>query len=42
MKAFIAGCVAAVLIAVVAAFALQWADRSSASYYQSETGDVRL
>ena len=42
MKAFIAGCAAAVVIAVLAAVALQWLDVSSATYFQSDTGNVRL
>lgn len=42
MKAFLAGCAAAVLIGVAAAVALQWVDRSAQTYYQSETGNVRL
>ena len=42
MKAFLAGCAAAILIAVIAALALQWVDRPAQSYYQSQTGDVRL
>lgn len=40
MKAFIASCVAVVVIAVVAAFALDTYDRSSATVYS--TGNVRL
>ena len=42
MKAFLAGCAAAILIAVIAAVAFQWVDRSAGSFYQSETGNVRL
>jgi len=42
MKAFLAAVVAAILIAVASAFALDWLDRSSASVYQSEQGNVRL
>ena len=41
MKAFLAGAVAAILIAVVAAVALQWLDWSSANVYQAQ-GNVRL
>lgn len=42
MKAFIAGCLAAIVIGVVAALALQMVDREASSFYQSETGNVRL
>jgi hypothetical protein len=42
MKAFIAGCVAAIVIGVVAAVVLQIVDRDAGSFYQSETGNVRL
>ena len=42
MKAFLAAVLAAVLIAVGAAFALDQLDRSSAKAYQTTTGDVRL
>lgn len=40
MKAFWAGIAAAIVIAVVAWFALGWLDWSAASVYQS--GNVRL
>ena len=42
MKAFLSAVVAAIVIAVVAAFALDWLDQSSATVYQSEQGNVRL
>ena len=42
MKAFVSAVVAAIAIAVIAAFALDRLDRSSARVYQSEHGDVRL
>ena len=42
MKAFLSAVVAAIVIAVVAAFALEWLDRSSAKVDQSERGTVRL
>lgn len=42
MKAFISAIVAAIVIAAVAAFALQWLDHSSARVYQTEQGNVRL
>lgn len=42
MKAFIAGCVAALLIGVVAAVALAFFDQSAQSFYQSDTANVRL
>lgn len=42
MKAFLAGVAAAILIAVAAAFLLQWLDWSSANVYQSPSGNVRL
>jgi hypothetical protein len=41
MKAFLAGVVAAILIAVVAAFGLEWLDWSTASVYQAQNS-VRL
>jgi hypothetical protein len=41
MKAFLAGCVVAVLIAAVAGVALQWVDWSAQATFQSETGNVR-
>jgi hypothetical protein len=40
MKAFLTGVVAAIVIAVVAAFALQTLERSSANAYSTE--NVRL
>jgi hypothetical protein len=42
MKAFLAAVVAAILIAIASAFALDWLDRSSAKVYQTEQGNVRL
>ncbi len=42
MKAFISAVLAAIVIAVVAAFALDRLDRSSAHVYQTKQGDVRL
>lgn len=42
MKAFLSAVAAAILIAVVAAFALDWLGDSSASVYQSQQGNVRL
>jgi quinol-cytochrome oxidoreductase complex cytochrome b subunit len=42
MKAFLAAVVAAILIAVGSAFALDWLDRSSANVYQTQQGNVRL
>jgi hypothetical protein len=42
MKAFVSAVVAAIVIAAVAAVALDWLDRSSAKVYQSEQGNVRL
>jgi hypothetical protein len=42
MKAFLAAVVAAVLIAIGAAWALDRLDRSSANVYSTTTGDVRL
>jgi hypothetical protein len=42
MKAFLAAVVAAVLIAIGSAIALEWLDRSSAQVYQTHTGNVRL
>ena len=42
MKAFLSAIAAAILIAVVAAFALDWLDQSSARVYQTEHGNVRL
>jgi len=42
MKAFISAVAAAIVIAVVAAFALDWLARSTARVYQAEQGNVRL
>jgi hypothetical protein len=42
MKAFVAAVVAATLIAVGSALALDWLDRSSASVHQTTQGNVRL
>lgn len=42
MKAFLAAVVVAVLLAIGAAFALDWLDRSSANVYQTDQGNVRL
>jgi hypothetical protein len=42
MKAFVSAVAAAILIAVLAAFALDRLDRSSARVYQTEQGNVRL
>jgi hypothetical protein len=42
MKAFIAAVVAALVIAGVAAWALDQVDLSAARVYQSEHGNVRL
>lgn len=42
MKAFVSAVVVAILIAVGAAFGLHWLDRSTASVYQSQHGNVRL
>ena len=42
MKAFLAAVLAAILIAIGSAFALDWLDRSTASVYQSTQGNVRL
>jgi quinol-cytochrome oxidoreductase complex cytochrome b subunit len=42
MKAFLAAVVVAVLLAIGAAFALDWLDRSSAKVYQTDQGNVRL
>lgn len=42
MKAFLAGCAAAIVIAVVAGVVLNFLDWSSAQTFQSETGNVRL
>ena len=42
MKAFLSALAAAIVIAVVAAVALDWLIRSSARVYQTEQGNVRL
>ena len=42
MKAFLVAVVAAVLVAIASAFALDWLDRSSANVYRTEQGNVRL
>jgi len=42
MKAFLSAVVVAILLAVGAAFALDWLDRSTANVEQSTTGNVRL
>jgi hypothetical protein len=42
MKAFLAAVVAAIVIAVGSAFALNALDRSAANVYQSQEGNVRL
>jgi hypothetical protein len=42
MKAFLSAVVVAILLAVGAAFALNWLDRSTASVEQTPTGNVRL
>jgi hypothetical protein len=42
MKAFLAAVVAAILIAIASALALDWLDRSSANVYQTHQGNVRL
>jgi hypothetical protein len=42
MKAFLAAVVAAIVIAIGSAYALNWLDRSSADIYQSDQGNVRL
>jgi len=42
MKAFVFGLAAAIVIAIAAAVALNWLDRSTASAYQSGQGSVRL
>jgi hypothetical protein len=42
MKAFLAAVLAAILIAIASAFALDWLDRSSANVYRTEQGNVRL
>jgi hypothetical protein len=42
MKAFLAAVVAAVVIAIGSAIALDWLDRSSAEAYQTDKGNVRL
>ncbi|MGH6904377.1 MAG: hypothetical protein ACREIR_16715 [Geminicoccaceae bacterium] len=42
MKAFLAAVVAAIVIAIGSALALDRLDRSSADVYQSDQGNVRL
>ena len=42
MRAFLAAVVAAILIAVGSAFVLGSLDRSAATVYRSEQGNVRL
>ena len=42
VKAFLSGIGAAILIALIAAFALQYLDQSASEYYQAEHGNVRL
>jgi hypothetical protein len=42
MKAFLAAVLAAILIAIASAFALDWLDLSSANVYRTEQGNVRL
>lgn len=42
MKAFLAAVVAAILIAIGSAFALSLLDRSAATVYRTEQGNVRL
>jgi hypothetical protein len=42
MKAFLAAVVAAIVIAIGSAYALNWLDRNSADVYQSDQGNVRL
>ena len=42
MKAFISAMVVAIVLAVGAAFALDWLDRSTANVEQTRTGNVRL
>ena len=42
MKAFVSGVLAAIVIAVVAAFALDWLGQSSADVHQTQQGNVRL
>ena len=42
MKAFLAAVVVAILLAIGAAFALDWLDRTSANVHQTEQGNVRL
>ena len=42
MKAFVAAVIAAVLIAIGSAVALDWLDRSAAKVYQTDKGNVRL
>ncbi len=42
MKAFVSGVVAAIVIAVVAAFALDWLGQDSADMQQNQSSNVRL
>jgi hypothetical protein len=42
MKAFLAAVLAAILIAIGSAFALDWLDRSAANAYRTTQGNVRL
>jgi hypothetical protein len=42
MKAFVAAVVAAILIAIGSALALDWLDRSAANVYRTTQGNVRL
>lgn len=42
MKAFLAAIVAAILIAIGSAFALDVLDRSAANVYRTEQGNVRF
>jgi hypothetical protein len=42
MKAFVAAVVAAILIGIGAALALDQLDRSTANVYQTDQGNVRL
>jgi hypothetical protein len=42
MKAFLAAVLAAILIAIGSAFALDWLDRSAANVYRTTQGNVRL
>jgi hypothetical protein len=42
MKAFVSAVVVAIVLAVGAAFALEWLDRSTANVEQTRQGNVRL